>query len=293
VSAKPPIGLGKGFDMLMPQGLDTSLLDKPKDRVQNVFTSDITPNPDQPRRTFDDQALNELAGSIKQYGVLQPLLVVPAKQPGKYVLIAGERRLRASKIAKLDKVPVVVRTVKELEQLEIALVENIQRVDLSPLEQAASIRRLHELFNMNMEDIAKRLGKAVSTVSNILRLLQLPPAAQEALQNNKITEGHARSILALSDFVKQQEQLLLLIIQNGWSVRQAEQYVVATKSGAMSVKKAKKRTAQTTPQTKTLSQILDRPVSVNHMAKGGRLVIRFDTDDDLNELITLLSSIKK
>jgi ParB family chromosome partitioning protein len=285
-------GLGKGFDVLMPQGLDAALLDKPKDRVQNVFIKDINPNPDQPRRIFEQTSLNELAESIKQYGVLQPLLVTPNKKPGKFTIIAGERRWRASKLAKLDKVPVIVRTSAELEQLEIALIENMQRVDLTPLEQAASINRLHDLFHVSYEDIAKKLGKAISTVSNILRLLQLPPAAQEALQNERITEGHARALLALTDFPKQQEQLLLLIQQNNWSVRQAEQFVVATKSGASSHKKAQKRTVGVTPQTEKLSKILERDVSVSHMAKGGRLVIRFKTDEDLEKLIRLLSSVK-
>lgn len=290
--AKPQKGLGKGFDVLMPQGMDTTLLSKDRERVQNVFISEISPNPDQPRTHFAQGALDELADSIKQYGVIQPLLVTPVGG-GKYQIIAGERRWRASKIAGLDKVPVVVRTTKELEKLELALVENIQRVDLAPLEQAASINRLHELFNLSYEAIAKRLNKAESTVNNIVRLLQLPPAAQDALQNERITEGHARSILALKEFPKQQEQLLLLVQQNGWSVRQAEQFVVATKAGAATADKAKHRTAATNPETENLSKILKRDVSVNHMAKGGRLVIRFTSDEDLEKLLELLSSLKK
>ena len=292
MSAKQQKGLGRGFDALMPQGLDAALLHKDKERVQNLFISDISPNPDQPRRIFEQGALDELAESIKQYGVIQPLLVTPAED-GKYQIIAGERRWRASKLAGLDKVPVVVRTTKELEKLELALVENIQRVDLAPLEQAASINRLHELFNQSYEAIAKRLNKAESTVNNIVRLLQLPPAAQDALRNEKITEGHARSILALKDHPKEQEQLLLLIQQNGWSVRQAEQFVVATKAGAGSSEKAKVRTASTNPETEQLSKLLKRQVSVSHMAKGGRLVIRFASDDDLKKLIDLLSSVNK
>jgi ParB family chromosome partitioning protein len=285
-------GLGKGFDALMPQGLGATLLDGPSNRVQNVFIKDIQPNPDQPRRVFEESSLNELSDSIKQYGILQPLLVVPSKIDGKYIIIAGERRWRASKLAGLDKVPVVIRTAKELEQLEMALVENIQRVDLTPLEQATSISRLHDLFHVSYEDIAKRLGKAISTVSNILRLLQLPPAAQEALQNERITEGHARALLSLTEFPKQQEQLLLLIQENGWSVRQAEQFVVATKSGAKDSTKAERRTVGETPQTQALSKILGRQVTVSHMAKGGRLVIRFKTDDDLENLIELLHKVK-
>ncbi len=285
-------GLGKGFDMLMPEGLENVLIEQNKDRVQKLFIKDISPNPNQPRRDFDDASLKELAESIEQYGVLQPLLVTTIGE-GKYQIIAGERRWRASKIAGIDKVPVVVRTAKQLEQLEMALVENIQRVDLSPLEQATSIQRLHDLFHVSMDEIARRLGKASSTVTNIVRLLQLPPAAQDALQQNRISEGHARSILALKDYPEQQEQLLLLIQRHGWSVRQAEQFVVAAKSGAATPEKAQKRTATSTPETQELSKVLKRQVTVSHMAQGGRLVIRFKTDDDLNDLINLLGTVKK
>jgi len=292
MSSKKNSGLGKGFDVLMPQGLDGLLTDKTKDRIQNVFIKDISANPDQPRRHFDDQALAELSESIKQYGVLQPLLITEIGQ-GRYQIIAGERRWRASKMAGLDKVPVVIRTAEELEQIEMSIVENIQRVDLAPLEQAVSIQRLHELFHISIDDISKRLGKAPSTIVNIIRLLQLPPAAQDALQKGRISEGHARSILALKDLPEQQEQLLLLIQKHGWSVRQAEQFVVAAKGGAKTADKAKKRTVTSTPQTKELSKVLNRQVSVSHMAQGGRLVIRFSTDEDLEDLVTLLSSVKK
>lgn len=291
MSSKKPTGLGKGFDALMPQNLENLLVEKSKDRVQNVFIRDISPNPGQPRRSFDEVTLKELADSIKQYGVLQPLLISP-KGNDKYQIIAGERRWRAASLAGLDKVPVVIRTSEELEQLEMALVENIQRVDLAPLEQAVSIQRLHELFHISIDDISRRLGKAPSTITNIVRLLQLPPAAQEALQSQRISEGHARSILALKELPEQQEQLLLLIQRHGWSVRQAEQFVVAAKSGAGNAEKAQKRTAATTPETKQLSKVLKRPVSVSHMAQGGRLIIRFKTDDDLDDLIKLLGSVK-
>lgn len=291
MSSKKPTGLGKGFDALMPQNLENLLVEKSKDRVQNVFIRDISPNPGQPRRSFDEVTLKELADSIKQYGVLQPLLISP-KGKDKYQIIAGERRWRAASLAGLDKVPVVIRTSEELEQLEMALVENIQRVDLAPLEQAVSIQRLHELFHISIDDISRRLGKAPSTITNIVRLLQLPPAAQEALQSQRISEGHARSILALKELPEQQEQLLLLIQRHGWSVRQAEQFVVAAKSGAGNAEKAQKRTAATTPETKQLSKVLKHPVSVSHMAQGGRLIIRFKTDDDLDELIKLLGSVK-
>jgi ParB family chromosome partitioning protein len=286
--------LGRGFDMLMPTDVDTTLLESDGERVQKLYITDIFPNPDQPRRIFDDAALEELALSIKQYGVLQPLIVSPGPVKGNYILIAGERRWRAAKIAGLDKLPAIVRTSKELEQLEIALVENIQRVDLSPLETAASIRRLHDMFNQSYDDIARRLGKAPSTVNNIVRLLQLSPAAQESLRQEKISEGHARSILALKDFPDKQQELLMLIQKQGWSVRQAEQFVVATKESAKAGEVpdsvvAEKRTKPSNPATEALSKSLQRPVTIKHMAKGGRLEIGFKTQEDLDELLALLA----
>lgn len=282
-------GLGRGFDALMPTGVDSSLLNRGKDRVQNLFIKDIYPNKDQPRREFNETLLQELSESIKRYGVLQPLIVTPEK--GQYKIIAGERRWRASKIAGLLKVPVIVRTSAELEQLEISIVENIQRVDLSPLEQALSIVRLHEIFSVSYEDIAKRLNKAESTISNIARLLQLPDDAQKALRDNRITEGHARAILALKKFPEQQAKLLDLIESKQWSVRQAEQFVVATKANNVD-SKAQQKTSSTTPQTERLSKILNRQVSVSNMAKGGRLIIRFKSDEDLDKLVDMMSSIR-
>ncbi|MBA2278956.1 ParB/RepB/Spo0J family partition protein [Candidatus Saccharibacteria bacterium] len=284
-------GLGKGFEALMPQGFESVLLDKKSGLVQMVAVSSITPNPDQPRRLFDETSLHELAESIKQFGLLQPLILTQLKNDS-FQIIAGERRWRASKLAGLKEIPAIVRTVKELEQLEMAIVENIQRVDLTPLEQAVSISRLHEIFSLSYDAIAKRLGKAESTVHNIVRLLQLPPAAQDALLSQKITEGHARAILALKDFPAVQEQLLLLIQIQGWSVRQAEQFVVATKNGAGTTEKAKNRTSAITPETEQLTKILHRPVTLSRMAKGGRLVIRFKNDEDLDKLIKQIGSIK-
>lgn len=283
-------GLGRGFDALMPTGVDSSLLEQDKNRVQKLFVSAIQANPDQPRRNFDDEALGQLAQSIKQYGILQPLIVTPSGA-GQYRLIAGERRWRAAKLAGLDQVPAIVRSSAELEELEIALVENIQRVDLSSLEQAASLQRLHDQFSQSYEEIAKRVGKGESTVVNIVRLLQLTPAAQQALNEDKISEGHARQLLALKDSPAKQQELLILIQKNGWSVRQAEQFVTATKQGAKTVDKAVTRTQATTPETEALSQHLHAPVSVRHMAKGkGRLIITFRSDDEYKRLLKRLGS---
>src|SRR6266568_3667165 len=191
------MGLGRGFDALIPQDFDKSLLADDQGRIKKLDVTDIEANPDQPRQHFDKEALEQLAASIKTYGILQPLVVTPRGK--NYSIVAGERRWRAGRLAGLKHVPVIVRTSKELEQLEIALIENVQRVDLSPLEQAVSIERLHQQFNSPYDAIAKRLGKANSTVVNIARLLQLPDDAKQALLEKKITEGHARQILALKN----------------------------------------------------------------------------------------------
>lgn len=287
MSAKSKSGLGKGFDTLIPTDFDSNLLIDTNERVQNLFITDIIPNPDQPRRHFDTHALEELASSIMRYGILQPLIVSP-NSAGKYFLIAGERRLRAAQIAGLDKVPAIVRKREELEQLEISLIENVQRVDLSPIEQAISVERLHQQFNLSYKLIAERLGKAETTISNIVRLLQLPTDAREALQENKISEGHARSILALKGHLPLQQELLKNIIQHGWSVRQAEQFVTSHKQGVKTIKAVKQRMETESPATKQISQKLNTPVTLKRTARGGRIEIHFKNDTDLQKLLELL-----
>lgn len=280
-------GLGKGFSSLLPQDFDTAaLLVGEDERVQKLDLARLEPNPDQPRQHFDDVALNELAQSIKQYGIVQPLVASP--HGSVFRIVAGERRWRAAKLAGLKQVPVIVRSSKELEQLEIALIENVQRVDLSALEQAVSIERLHVQFSSPYEAIAKRLGKASSTVINTVRLLQLPDEAKNALSKKKISEGHARQILALKGQPDKQAELLHLIVKNGWSVRQSERYVTSLKDGVQDTKKVHERVQTETPATKALSKRLGTPVNVRRMAHGGRLEITFKTDEELAKIINRL-----
>ena len=276
-------GLGRGFDALIPQNFDPSILVDEDERVQKLAIELLSPRAEQPRQYFDETALQELADSIRTHGVLLPL-VVTSKSDGSYQIIAGERRWRAAKIAGLKALPAIVRTLKELEQLEIALIENVQRVDLAPLEQAVSIERLHEQFSLPYESIAKRLGKASSTIANIVRLLQLPLAARDALGAGRIFEGHARAILALKDFPEKQVILLQNIEKQGWSVRQAEQYVVSVKAGFKDEKVAKQRVATETPVTKALSKRFNTPVFIKRTAHGGKLEITFKTDAELQRI---------
>lgn len=282
-------GLGKGFGALISDDFDKSLLLTAEDRVEKIPVAALQPSPHQPRQHFDEAALRELADSIKRHGVVQPLVVTPEKgRKNSYRLIAGERRWRAAKLAGLDSVPAIVRERKEQEQMEIALIENVQRVDLNPLEQAISIERLHEQFNLSYEAIAQRLGKAVSTISNSVRLLRLPEAARHALAAGKISEGHARAILAIKDDEQRQLYLLQAIIKEGWSVRQAERFATSVKAGIRSGKQAAARTQTETPETKQLSRRLAAPVHIRRMARGGKLEITFTGDDDLARIIKRL-----
>mgnify|MGYP003387770201 CR=1 FL=1 len=282
-------GLGKGFGSLLSSDFDESILLDKKDRTQKLFISHIIANEDQPRKHFDEASLKELAASIKQYGILQPLVVTP--QNDKYIIVAGERRYRAAKLAGLDSVPALVRTSEELERLEIGLVENVQRVDLSPLEQAVSIAKLHEQFNMSYDQIAKRLGKASVTVQNTARLLQLPEIAKEALRKQQISEGHARSVLAIKDYPDYQERLVQSIIQHKWSVRRAEQFANEVKQGTQ--KKLLKQPLLSKDDVKyseNLQKHLGSKVSIVRSSRGGRLQVFFKSDTELKDIITKITN---
>lgn len=284
----PKRGLGRGFEALISNNFDKSLLLTPEDRIEKVPVRQLRSSPYQPRKHFDDTAISELAASIKRYGIVQPLVVTPIKD-GFYTLIAGERRWKAAQVAGLETVPAIIRSSQELEQLELALIENVQRVDLTPLEQALSIERLHEQFSFSYDSIAQRLGKASSTIHNTVRLLRLPEAARNALSAGKISEGHARAILALKGDDTRQAYLLKTIQEQGWSVRQAERFVTSVKAGVKEVKKAHDRVQTENPATRQLSTKLGTPVNIRRTARGGKLEISFKSDDELNRIIDLFS----
>lgn len=280
--------LGRGLDALFGSSpLDIEPLKYGNENVVQLLHSQIIPNPDQPRKHFDEQALAELATSIKEFGVLQPLVVTKNDQ-GTYTIIAGERRWRASKIAGLEKVPSIVRTATELEKLELGLIENVQREDLTPIEQAESIERLHEQFSMSYTAIASKLGKAYSTVANLVRLLQLPESMRIALQKKHITEGHARALLALQDNPEKQEVLFKLILDSHISVRQAEQFAVSVKAGATTGKAVKKSTNSQNAGTKKLAKKYGVKVNIKYTAKGGSVNFEFFDEAQLNKLVDQL-----
>lgn len=287
--SKKPVarGLGRGFDSLIPttmldETLDPSAAeDKAVSELRAVNVAAIMPNPHQPRRKFDADALEELASSIKEHGLLQPI-VVTQKGEG-YELVAGERRWRASQLAGLSDIPALVRTYKDQQKLELALIENLNREDLNSLEIATAYLKLQQQFNLTLEQIGKRSGKAISTVSNTLRLLALPEKAKTALIDGKITEGHARQVLAIQE-PDVQEELLNAIITQDWSVRKTEQFVIGYREGKNDRQTATAKTRTETPGTQNLAKRLGTTVSIRNMAHGGRLIIDFKSDDDLDRI---------
>ncbi len=213
-------GLGRGLDSLLRS---TREADIPSRDAQKLALTQLIPRPHQPRKHFDDAALAELATSIKNQGIVQPLIVRPKadSSPQLYEIVAGERRWRAARLAGLTEVPVVICTYTDMEAMTVALVENLQREDLSPLEEAEALQSLRDTHQLNQEELAAKLGKSRSAVANALRLLQLPLICREALNENRISAGHARALLAIGD-EEAQKKLLNAIIQRELSVRDAE-----------------------------------------------------------------------
>lgn len=284
-------GLGKGFGSLLPDNFDQSVMLDKQDRVKKVLIQDVTPDPKQPRRIFDQNAITELAISIKQYGILQPIVIT--ENEGALIIVAGERRYHAAKKAGLTHIPALVRSTQELERLEIGLIENMQRVDLSPLEQAVSIARLNEQFNISQKDIARRLGKAHSTIVNTVRLLQLPEFAKKSLEEGRISEGHARSVLALKE-EELQKVLLANIEQLNWSVRQAEEFVSRHKE-VTRPKISKNHTGKAVVSKETSKKLSKKwgfKVTVAHKDDGGKIAMEFGSRDELDKFIEFLEKSK-
>lgn len=289
--------LGRGLDALIPTDIDEFVSDSlptelkaSENDITEVSVDSVLPNPHQPRTEFSKSDLEELSASIKVHGVLQPIVVIK-KPDGNFQLVAGERRLRASKLAGLKKIPAITRTFNEQEQLELAVIENIQRADLKPLEVAIAYTKLIDQFNMTHEQIAKRVGKGPSTISNSVRLVNLPHPAKIALQKGQITEGHARSILSLSD-PTQQIQLLELIISGKMNVREAEVAARRFKDGSAYKKptQAREIRAEYTALNNNLGKQLGTKTTIQKTAKGGRIIIEFYSDEELDRISSQILS---
>ncbi|MCA9341365.1 ParB/RepB/Spo0J family partition protein [Candidatus Saccharibacteria bacterium] len=282
-------GLGRSFESLIPDDLfdesfdSTSLDNSVVSDLRMINIDSIKPDKNQPRKHFDDEAHKELTKSIELHGVLQPIVVVPVKNGG-YSIVAGERRWRASKAAGLAKIPTLVRTLTSQHKLELSIIENVQRHNLSPLETARAFSELREKFNLSLEEIGSRVGgKSVSAVSNTLRLLRLPEKVQDALQKRDITEGQARPLIDLSDDVI--DEILPKIIQEQWSARTIEKNVASRKAQKPSKARGATGSSNFKQLQNYLTQKLGRNVNVIQKRNNkGEIRIEFSSEDDLDKL---------
>lgn len=276
-------GLGKGLDALLPAAEEQTQ----DSGIRQISTDKITPNPRQPRASFDAEELNELAVSISEHGVIQPLIITAGDTPDSYTLVAGERRLMAAKSIEMATVPAIIREASDQELVEIALVENVQRADLGPLETSEAYRQLSEDFGLSHEEIAARVGKNRTTVTNSLRLLNLPDEVKQDLVSGKVSEGHARAILSLSSS-KAQVAVLNSILKLNLNVRQTEELV-----RKLSGEKPKAAApTQVDPEIKALEeqlrQRLGTKVTLNQKKNGGTLTIHYYSAEELDTLLDVI-----
>jgi ParB family chromosome partitioning protein len=267
--------LGRGLSALIPQraGAETAVVE--------VSLAHIRPNPYQPRRHMDDDGLRELAVSIREHGVLQPVLVTETLDG--YQLVAGERRVRASRLAGLERIPALVRQLADRDQLEVALVENVQRADLDPIEEALAYRQLIDEFGLTQEQVSDRVGKARTTIANTLRLLDLHGDVQAAIVDGRITEGHGRALAGLP--LEGQAQLLRTVAGQGLSVRQTEELVRRLREPRPTVPAAPRRLDPDLERVESqLRERLGTKVSLSRSRTGGKIVIEYYSDEELNRL---------
>lgn len=291
-------GLGRGFESLIPTDLiddsfdpnsaydPTAQQDEKVSKETTLPVAKIHANPDQPRRHFDEEAIEELAASIREYGIIQPILVTP-KGEG-YEIVAGERRFRASQLAGIEEVPVIIRSMTDQNQLEISLIENIQRRDLNSVETATAYAKLRDQFNLTNDQIAKRVNKSPSSVINTMRLLKLPKEVVALIAEGQITEGQARPLIGQDiDLIM---KVIPLIVAEEWSARKIEQYVVNLKRGATDTKSVIPETqAEHEAAIESLKSRLATKVNIRTNAKGaGKIVIDFKNQEDFERIKNIL-----
>ena len=288
-------GLGRGFDSLIPTNLfdeafdPTAGQDATMSQLRQLPIADITPDPDQPRRFFDEEALRELADSVSRHGVVQPIVVTPHE--AQFMIVAGERRWRAAQLAGLVEIPSIIRSLSDQHRLEVSLIENLQRRDLNPLETATAYMKLRDQFNMTLEQIGQHVGgKSVSAISNTLRLLKLPSVVRTALFENKISEGQARTLVGLPDDVA--EDLLQQTIHQGWSVRKLEQMIAAWKRAQQPSGHAPAPKPVESPHASSIARLskkLRANITVRTSKHGaGQIIIPFKDQADFERIRDLI-----
>jgi len=275
-------GLGRGLAALINSN---EMENTNNSFVENFDINNIQPNPYQPRMHIDPEELIEIADSIREHGVIQPLIITKDKNSDRYFLIAGERRLRASQLAGMKTVPVLLKDSSPQEMLELAIIENVQRKDLNPLEEAYAFKQMQDEFGISQDIIAKKMGLSRVAITNKIRLLNIPDEVKEEVLNEKLSEGHARALLGIKDRVS----LIAaadLVIKRGMSVRETEALVRKINYGKGSTTRSWKKTDPITDKFSTqLSQKLGYTAHISKMTKGGKVVIRYNTTTELEDLM--------
>ena len=278
-------GLGKGLNALLSNNVLEDIVEEKVQEgevIQSLKIIDVEPNRDQPRRTFDEESIEELAGSIKEYGVIQPIIVT--KQDNYYQIVAGERRWRASKKAGLSEIPAIVREYDKQKNSEIALIENIQREDLNPIEKAMAIRELLDTYDLTQQKLADKLGISRSGLANTVRILNLSPEVIELVKEGKLTEGHCKALLAVDDPEKQY-QAAIHMIESGDSVREAEKQV--------RIKKKKVSNDRYQPIYREIEtsfrNFFGTKVKLDAKQRSGKIIIQYSSNDELDRILNLIN----
>ncbi|UTR16575.1 ParB/RepB/Spo0J family partition protein [Salipaludibacillus sp. LMS25] len=273
-------GLGKGISAFFPDAAEEQ-----EGKIEEIKLSDLRPNPYQPRKTFEKEAIQELMSSVKQHGIIQPLIV--RKSIKGYDIVVGERRYRAAKEAKLKVVPAIVKELSEDDMMEIALIENLQREDLNPLEEAKAYQKLMEHLQVTQEELAKRLGKSRPHIANYVRLLQLPQLAQQYLSEGKLSMGHARALLGLKN-QKQLTPLIQKVLKERMSVRQLEEWIQRSNEDVSRETSKKKLSPFLKEKESTLKAFFGTNVQIKKGRKKGKIEIEFFSDEDLQRILELI-----
>ena len=269
-------GLGKGLSALIPMD------DKEKENVQDIKISEIRANKNQPRKKFDEEKIRELSDSIKEHGVLQPIIV--RKKDGGYELVAGERRWRAAQKAGIEKIPAIIKDLSDADVMEIALIENLQREDLNPLEEAEAYKKLIDEFGMTQEELSKRVGKSRSQIANTVRLLNLDEEIKKLISEEKLTAGHARALLAIEN-KKERLKLAKKISEENMSVRQTEETIKIKTQKKSKNKKDQEINPAFIEISEKLQKTLGTRVKIKGSEKRGKIEIEFYSEDELERIL--------
>jgi ParB family chromosome partitioning protein len=282
--------LGRGLNALISTP-DSNLVEGDDSQIKKINLDSIEPNPYQPRKTFNQEELEELTHSIKEHGLIQPIIVRKAKSGSGYQIVAGERRYRASKNLNLKEIDAIITDIDEQQMMEIALIENLQRKDLNPIEEAEAYQQLIDTFNLVQAELAKRVGKSRSSIANSLRLLKLPDKIKEYVSRGTLAMGHARTLLAIED-IDLQKEVANQIIEKELSVRETERLIKGLKNKTSESKSKKKAVTKKDPNVTIVEEklrgILGTKVAIQSGKKKGKIVIEYYSNDDLSRIIEVL-----